>query len=198
MRHRVRRGKLNRDSAHRKAMFANMAAALIKHEQIATTLPKPQALRPVVEKLVTLRKHGGEFGTVTGRPRRCGWFDLPLSNYVHMVNGLTSIIVTKLDVLDHRETIPVCTGYRYQGETLSEMPALSRVLEKVEPVIEERPGWHCSTRGVKSYDELPQAAKDYLTYLEDKMEVEIGAISTGPERDETIIREGSKLVGLLV
>ena len=144
-----------------------------------------------------LRKHGGEFGTVTGRPRRCGWFDLPLSNYVHMVNGLTSIIITKLDVLDHRETIPVCTGYRYQGETLSEMPALSRVLEAVEPVIEERPGWHCSTRGVKSYEELPQAAKDYLAYLEDKMEVEIGGISTGPEREETIIREGSKLAGLL-
>ena len=145
----------------------------------------------------TLRKHGGEFGTVTGRPRRCGWFDLPLSNYVHTVNGLSSIIITKIDVLDHRETIPVCTAYRYKGETLSEMPALSRVLEAVEPVIEERPGWHCSTRGVKSYDELPQAAKDYLAYLEDKMEVEIGAISTGPERDETIFREGSKLAGLL-
>ena len=144
-----------------------------------------------------LRKHGGEFGTVTGRPRRCGWFDLLLSNYVHMVNGLTSIIITKLDVLDHRKTIPVCTGYHYRGETLSEMPALSQVLEAVEPMIEERPGWNCSTRGVTSYGGLPQAAKDYLAYLEDKMEVEIGGISTGPEREETIIREGSKLAGLL-
>ncbi len=144
-----------------------------------------------------LRKHGGEFGTVTGRPRRCGWFDLPLSNYVHMVNGLTSIIITKLDVLDHRESIPVCTGYRYRGELLDEMPALSHVLEDVESVIEELPGWNCTTRGIKDYNELPQAAKDYLTYLEDKMEVEIGGISTGPEREEIIIREGSKLSTLL-
>ena len=114
-----------------------------------------------------------------------------------MVNGLTSIIITKLDVLDHRTTIPVSTGYHYRGETLSEMPALSQVLEAVEPMIEERPGWNCSTRGVTSYDGLPQAAKDYLAYLEDKMEVEIGGVSTGPEREETIIREGSKLAGLL-
>lgn len=144
-----------------------------------------------------LRKYGGEFGTVTGRPRRCGWFDLPLSNYVHMVNGLTSVIITKLDVLDHRETIPVCTGYRYRGETLEEMPALSSVLEAVKPVMDELPGWNCSTRGVRHYDELPQAAKDYLAYLEDKMEVEVGGISTGPEREETIIRDGSKLGHLL-
>ena len=145
----------------------------------------------------TLRQHGGEFGTVTGRPRRCGWFDIPLSRYVHTVNHLASFIVTKLDVLDHRETIPVCTGYRYRGEVLEEMPSRADVFEAIEPVYEERPGWHSSTRGTTEFDDLPQAARDYLAYLEDETEVEIGGISTGPERDETIIRGGSRLEGLL-
>ncbi len=144
-----------------------------------------------------LRKAGHEFGTVTGRPRRCGWFDLPLMNYANTVNHLSTLVVTKLDVLDYLEKIPVCVGYRYKGELLEHMPALSEVYEAVEPVYEERTGWHCSTAGITEFDKLPQAAQDYIRYLEDKLEVEIGCISTGPEREETIIREGSKFAGFL-
>ncbi len=144
-----------------------------------------------------LRKAGHEFGTVTGRPRRCGWFDIPLMQYAHTVNHFASLVMTKLDVLDYLETIPVCTGYRYKGEKLDAMPALSDVYEAVEPVYEERPGWHSETVGITEYDKLPQAAKDYIAYLEDKIECEIGCVSTGPERDETIFREGSQFVALL-
>lgn len=145
-----------------------------------------------------LRNAGHEFGTVTGRPRRCGWFDLPLLNYAQAVNHLSTLVVTKLDVLDYLETIPVCVGYKYKGETLEHMPALPEVYGAVEPVYEDRPGWHCSTEGIREYDKLPQEAKDYIAYLEDKLEVEIGCISTGPERDETVIREGSKFASFLV
>jgi adenylosuccinate synthase len=146
---------------------------------------------------VRLREKGHEFGTVTGRPRRCGWFDVVLCRYAHTVNYFASMVITKLDVLDSFETIPVCVGYRYRGEVIEEMPALSRVLEEIEPVYEDRPGWNCSTEGITEFDKLPEAAQDYLKYLEDKTEVEIGCVSTGPERDQTIIRKGSKLEGLL-
>jgi adenylosuccinate synthase len=149
------------------------------------------------EQGVRLREKGHEFGTVTGRPRRCGWFDVVLCRYAHTVNHFASMVVTKLDVLDSFETIPVCVGYRYRGEVIEEMPALSRVLEEIEPVYEDRPGWNCSTEGITEYDKLPAAARDYLKYLEDKTEVEIGCVSTGPERDQTIIRKGSKLETLL-
>lgn len=144
-----------------------------------------------------LRKAGNEFGTVTGRPRRCGWFDIPLMRYAHALNHLSTLVVTKLDVLDYLETIPVCVGYKYKGETLDHMPALADVYGAIEPVYDERPGWHCSTEGIREYDELPQVAKDYIAYLEDNLEVEIGCISTGPERDETVIREGSKFANFL-
>ena len=145
-----------------------------------------------------LREQGREFGTVTGRPRRCGWFDVPLIRYVHHVNNLSSMIITKLDVLDHHQTIPVCVGYRYRNETLHSMPALARVLEQIDPVYEERPGWECSTEGITEFDGLPQAAQDYLRYLEEKTGIEVGAVSTGPEREQTIIRKGSKLESFLL
>jgi adenylosuccinate synthase len=138
-----------------------------------------------------LRKAGHEFGTVTGRPRRCGWFDIPMLRYAHAINHLSTLVVTKLDVLDYLETIPVCTGYRYRGELLDEMPALTEVYARVEPVYEERPGWHCSTVGITEFAELPQVAKDYVAFLEDSLDLEIGGISTGPERDQTIVRQGS-------
>ena len=144
-----------------------------------------------------LREEGVEFGSVTGRPRRCGWFDVPLLKYAHRINGFASLIITKLDVLDRLDTIPVCTAYRYRGEILPEMPALLRVLEAVEPVYDKRPGWSSPTQGITDYDSLPQAAKDYLTYLADQTGVEVGAVSTGPERNETILAPGSKLESLL-
>ena len=145
-----------------------------------------------------LREEGSEFGSVTGRPRRCGWFDVPLLRYANMINGFSSLIITKLDVLDRVDMIPVCTAYRYKGEILREMPALPRVLEAIEPVYDPRPGWRCPTQGVTHYDKLPQAAKDYVSYLVDQTGIEIGAVSTGPERDQTIVLPGSKLESLLL
>lgn len=144
-----------------------------------------------------LRDQGGEYGSVTGRPRRCGWFDAPLLRYSNTINSFASLIVTKLDVLDGLKTIPVCTAYRYKGEILEDMPALPHVLEGVEPVYDERPGWEGTTKGVTDYDALPQGAKDYVQFLSDQVQVEIGAISTGPERDETILVGGSTLEKLL-
>ncbi len=145
----------------------------------------------------TLRERGNEFGAVTGRPRRCGWYDAPLLRYSAMLNHFASLVITKLDVLDHLKEIPVCTGYRYQGQTLTEMPALARVLDQIEPVYETVPGWTCSTEGLTDYSQLPAAAKAYLKYLEDQTGIEVGCVSTGPEREQTILKPGSKLEKLL-
>ncbi|MFN0167283.1 MAG: adenylosuccinate synthase [Bryobacteraceae bacterium] len=144
-----------------------------------------------------IRNVGREFGSVTGRPRRCGWFDVPLLKYTAMVNGFDSMVITKLDVLDGLDEIPVCTGYRLNGAPLTEMPATSREIEAIEPVYERRPGWLASTAGVSSYRALPEKARAYLEYLEEKTGVEVGCISTGPERNQTILRAGSKFQRLL-
>jgi adenylosuccinate synthase len=145
-----------------------------------------------------IRKRGNEFGAVTGRPRRCGWFDVPLLRYTAAINGFDSLVITKLDVLDDLESIPVCTGYRSGGREVTEMPPTVAEIVKVEPVYESVPGWRAATFGVSSYDELPEKAKDYLAFLESQTGVEVGCISTGPERNQTIVRPGSrfeKLVG---
>jgi adenylosuccinate synthase len=144
-----------------------------------------------------LRREGNEFGAVTGRPRRCGWFDVPLLRYTAMVNGFDTLMITKLDVLDHLEEIPVCTGYRLRGAEVGEMPATYRALEEIEPVYEKLPGWFASTRGITRFDDLPDRARAYLRFLENQTGVEIGGVSTGPERNETIIRSGSKLERLI-
>jgi adenylosuccinate synthase len=114
-----------------------------------------------------------------------------------MVNGFDTLMITKLDVLDQLEEIPVCTGYRLRGAEVSEMPATYRALEEIEPVYENQPGWFASTRGITRFDDLPDRARAYLRFLEDQTEVEIGGVSTGPERNETIIRSGSKLERLI-
>jgi adenylosuccinate synthase len=144
-----------------------------------------------------IRKRGNEFGSVTGRPRRCGWFDLPLMRYVTMINGFESLVVTKLDVLDELEQIPVCTGYKIDGKLLEEMPPRVAEVSKVEAVYEYLPGWHTPTFGISSFEELPPRAKEYLAYLEERAGVEVGSISTGPERNQTIVRAGSKLEKLM-
>jgi adenylosuccinate synthase len=145
-----------------------------------------------------IRTRGNEFGAVTGRPRRCGWFDVPLLRYTAAINGFDSVVVTKLDVLDEFEKIPVCTGYRINGREIHDMPPTVAEIEKVEPILECLPGWATSTFGVSDYDALPQRARDYLAFLESHTGVEIGCVSTGPERNQTIVRRGSrfeKLVG---
>ena len=144
-----------------------------------------------------LRREGNEYGAVTGRPRRCGWFDVPLLAYSSMVNGFDTIMMTKLDVLDQLAEIPVCVRYRVHGADVCEMPATYRALEAVEPVYETLPGWQTSTRGISRYEALPEAARAYLKFLEERTGVEIGGISTGPERNETIIRAGSELERLI-
>jgi adenylosuccinate synthase len=144
-----------------------------------------------------LRKIGNEYGAVTGRPRRCGWFDAPLLRYTAMINGFDSLVITKLDVLDQLEEIPVCIAYRQQGHLSDEMPATAKALKAVEPVYVTKPGWCSSTVGIRRYDDLPIRAREYLSFLAEQSGVEIGCISTGPERDETIIVPGSKLASLL-
>ncbi len=144
-----------------------------------------------------IRQAGKEFGAVTGRPRRCGWFDVPLLHFTTTVNGFDSLVITKLDVLDMLTEIPVCVGYKVDGKETLEMPATFRGMERIEPVYEVLPGWHCSTKGTPTFDGLPDKAKKYLDYLEQKTAVEVGCVSNGPERTETIIRKGSKLEKLL-
>ena len=145
----------------------------------------------------SIRKAGNEFGSVTGRPRRCGWFDVPLMRYTSMINGFDSLILTKLDVLDHLESIPVCVNYELNGKVLTEMPARQEQLLSVKPVYEILPGWKSQTRGVKSFDQLPDRAKQYLQFLEKQTGVETGCVSTGPERNETMVIAGSRLQRLI-
>jgi adenylosuccinate synthase len=140
----------------------------------------------------SIRVRGNEFGSVTGRPRRCGWFDVPLLRYTTTINNFDSLVITKMDVLDDLENIPVCTGYRSGGKYLDEMPATSYGLSAVEPVYELMPGWRRDTSKITEWDALPEAAVDYLEFLEELMDVEIGCVSMGPERNQTIIRPGSR------
>ncbi len=144
-----------------------------------------------------LRRRGNEYGSVTGRPRRCGWFDAPLLRYTAMVNNLDSLVITKLDVLDHLDSIPVCTTYRAGSEVLETMPAISNGLAEIEPAYECLPGWQTDTSRVRSWSELPAAARSYLDFLEAQAGVEVGCVSIGPERDQTLIRPGSKYEKLL-
>jgi adenylosuccinate synthase len=153
-----------------------------------------EATGPQAERL---RERGNEYGAVTGRPRRCGWLDLEVLRYSALVNGITSLVVTKLDVLDELAEIPVCVGYRINGELLTGMPAECEVLERLEPEYKTLPGWQAPTRGLRDFNQLPQRARDYLQFVSDQVGVEIGMVSTGPDRDATILVSGSKLAGLL-
>ena len=144
-----------------------------------------------------IRNLGGEFGTVTGRPRRCGWFDVPLIRYTANVNGYDSLLITKLDVLDRLESVKVCTGYRLDGSAIDVMPATRRAMERVEPTYETLPGWMTPTADVRRFEDLPANARQYLRFLEDSTGVEIGAVSVGAERNQTILISGSKLERLM-
>jgi adenylosuccinate synthase len=139
-----------------------------------------------------IRNRGHEFGSVTGRPRRCGWFDAPLLKYSAALNGFETMVVTKLDVLDELDEIPVCVGYKIGGKRIAEMPATVRELAKAEPVWEVLPGWKSSTEGISEWEKLPAAARRYVTFLEDVTGVEAGCVSTGPERNQTVRRSGSR------
>jgi adenylosuccinate synthase len=140
-----------------------------------------------------VRTRGNEFGAVTGRPRRCGWLDLAVLRYAKMLNGIDSLVVTKLDVFDEQPEIKVCTGYRHNGRPLVEMPADIETLSQVEPEYRTLPGWRKPTPAIRDVKDLPIAARDYLNFISDFLQVEIGMISTGPERDATIVPRGTRL-----
>jgi len=134
-----------------------------------------------------LARRGNEFGSVTGRPRRCGWLDIPALTRSFQLNGVDGLCITKLDVLDGLESIKICTGYRVAGAPLALLPTGAEAVAECEPVYEELPGWTENTFGVKSFDALPETARAYLRRIETLTGVPIAMVSTGPERDETIL-----------
>ena len=133
-----------------------------------------------------IRKRGNEFGAVTGRPRRCGWLDLPLLRYSGMINGTSWLVVTKLDVLDELKEIPVCVGYKVNGKVTDEIPAEACGWERIECVYRTMPGWNTRTQGITELAKLPKAAREYLDFVEKESGGQIGMVSTGPGREETI------------
>ena len=139
-----------------------------------------------------LRTRGREFGATTGRPRRCGWLDLPALRWAVQVNGVKDILMTKMDVLDQEETIPVCVAYEHEGAKLSEFPSSIRVLEECHPVYEHLPGWKTSTAGARTFEDLPPQAQQYVKYVEDQLEASVTMISVGAQRHETIVREAKE------
>jgi adenylosuccinate synthase len=140
-----------------------------------------------------VRDRGNEYGAVTGRPRRCGWLDLVMLRYAVMLNGIGSMVVTKLDVFDTQREIQLCTGYKYKGTPVKEMPAEVGKFAALEPEYKTVRGWQSPTFGLREEAKLPQLAQDYLKFISDEIGVEVGMISTGPERDATMVRSGSKL-----
>lgn len=136
-----------------------------------------------------LQKAGGEFGTVTGRGRRCGWFDLPLLKKAIALNGYTEISLTKLDVLSGLNPIRICTGYTFKGENLDYPPELTEDLAECMPVYEDLPGWKTDLTEVKAFEELPENARNYVKRLEELMKVPVNYISVGPGREQTFKKE---------
>ena len=134
-----------------------------------------------------LRETGHEFGTVTGRSRRCGWFDSVVVRYAAMLNSLDYLAITRLDILDGLDTINICKGYMYKGIELKEYPESLNVLQDVEPVYEELPGWKTDISGCKSYDELPENARYYVERISQLVGVPLGIVSVGPDRSQTIV-----------
>ena len=134
-----------------------------------------------------LQKRGNEFGAVTGRPRRCGWLDIPLLRYSNQVNGAEWMVITKMDVMDELAEIPVCIGYEIGGKVTDEIPADVQGLESIKPVYTKLKGWQSSTEGIVEFDKLPAAAKEYLRFQERESGARIGMVSTGPDRDQTMV-----------
>ena len=135
-----------------------------------------------------LASRGQEFGSTTGRPRRCGWFDAVMVKRACLVNGVSSLCLTKLDVLDGLDEIKICTGYEEDGAPVEGFPDMSR-LSSCRPIYEVLPGWQAATFGIKTYSALPQAAKDYIDRLENLTDCSVDLISTGPDRVDTIVRK---------
>jgi len=136
-----------------------------------------------------MREKGGEYGTTTGRARRCGWFDAVLGLKSVYLNGYTELALTKLDVLTGIDPIKICVGYELDGETIGYPPESTIQLARCKPIYENMPGWTEDISAVESYDDLPETARDYVERLEDLLGVDISAVSVGAGREQTIFRE---------
>lgn len=147
--------------------------------------PFPTELNDSLGELI--REQGQEFGASTGRPRRCGWFDAVVVRYSTLINNLDSLVITKMDVLDALNEIKICTGYRYKGTLLRSFPPDIHALGQCQPEYVTVKGWNQRTAGIQNYDELPALAKDYLNRLSDLLKTEITVVSTGPDRNATIV-----------
>jgi len=159
---------------------AKAYATRVGHGPFPSEMPADEATR--------LREAGEEYGATTGRPRRCGWLDLPALRYAARVNGLDELIVTKLDVLDAFEQIQVAIGYQRDGVAVAHFPSAARDLEHCRPVYRSFPGWRASTEAVRRWDELPFAAREYLEWIERETGVRIRTVSVGAERDAEVTR----------
>jgi len=137
---------------------------------------------------LALREKGGEYGSTTGRPRRCGWLDAVMLRDSARLNGLTRLAITKLDVLTGQKKIKICTGYSYKNQTLTSMPAQIKVLEACRPIYEEWEGWSENIDGIRKKENLPRATQNYLKRIEELVHVPIGIISVGPDREETLFQ----------
>ena len=137
----------------------------------------------------SIRKAGNEFGTVTGRPRRCGWFDAVMVKYSARINGMTSIALMLLDVLTGIDELKICTGYEIRGEKVEHFPASLKDLDDAEPVYETFQGWKEDITGAQSFDDLPENAKKYVDRIEELVEVPVKIVSIGPKRSQTIVRD---------
>lgn len=157
------------------------------------TGPMPSELKG--EQGDHLRQLGGEFGVVTGRPRRTGWFDVIVTRYVSEINGCTALALTKLDVLDTLSEIPVCVAYRHRGERIEEMPG-PFVHEQCEPIYEVLPGWQTSTSGARSLQDLPRNARAYLDRLAELVQLPIHSVGVGPHRAQTIFAGAARETGI--
>jgi adenylosuccinate synthase len=144
-----------------------------------------------------LRQRGNEYGTTTGRPRRCGWLDLVALRWATRLNATNAVALTKLDVLDELPEIPVCVGYRWRGTVHQEVPADLDALAACEPVYRAMKGWQTSTVGLLDESQLPPAARAYVDFIESELGVPVSLVSTGPRREETMIRESPALMRLM-
>ena len=136
------------------------------------------------EELEKIRKLGNEYGTTTGRPRRCGWFDVPIIKHAKRINGLTYLVLTKLDILDTLEEIKICTHYEFYGQKIDYFPSYSH--KEIKPVYESLPGWLEKTSHLTKYSKLPQKAKDFIKFIEHQSGLKVKILSIGPERSNTI------------
>jgi adenylosuccinate synthase len=138
-----------------------------------------------------LRRRGNEYGTTTGRPRRCGWLDLPVARYARRLSGVGTIALTKLDVLDELDELLICEAYEIDGGRTAELPADVALLARARPVYRTVPGWRTSTVGQLDYRKLPRAAREYVELIEERLEIPVDLLSTGPRREETIVRDAA-------